>query len=72
MKKRFSYILEISWLIVSLLSLFASIHKTYYLGFKNSYIFYIFTIIALFMYFYRRNLRKTEKEKQKSENNTKA
>ena len=60
MKKHFAYILQILWLVVSILSLFAGIHKTIQLSFKESYLFFIFTLIALLMYFYRRNLRKTE------------
>ncbi len=65
MKKHFSCFLEILWLIVSILSLFAGIHKTYYYNLKDSYIFYIFTLIGLFMYLYRRNLRKNKKDNTK-------
>ncbi|RLD64086.1 MAG: hypothetical protein DRJ01_01900 [Bacteroidetes bacterium] len=65
MKKHFAYILQILWLVVSILSLFAGIHKTIQLSFKESYLFFIFTLIALLMYFYRRNLRKTETNKKK-------
>ena len=65
MKKHFAYILQILWLVVSILSLFSGIHKTIHFGFKQSYLFFIFTLIALFMYFYRKKINKTEKDNSK-------
>ncbi|UCG28916.1 MAG: hypothetical protein JSV24_06020 [Bacteroidales bacterium] len=53
-------ILEITWLVVAILSLLAGTHKTVREGFGESYLFFIIACIAVLMYFLRRYLRKNE------------
>jgi hypothetical protein len=61
-------ILEIIWLIVAMLSIVAGIHKTYVdSGFRESYLFFIITFIAVLMYLFRRKLRKKERGKINSD-----
>jgi len=63
MSKKAAHILEIFWLIIAILSLGAGIHQTYYEGISRSWLFLIITLLALGMYYLRRNLRKkTEDE----------
>ncbi len=52
--------LEIVWLIATLLSFLAGIHKTYFHGLTNSYPFFIIFLLSLLMYINRRNLRKSQ------------
>ena len=58
MNKRVSYILEIFWLVVALLSLIAGIHQTVTMGFRESWLFFIIALVGFLMFFLRRNLRK--------------
>lgn len=61
-------ILETVWLIVAILSVIAGIHKTYVDGgFRESYLFFSISVIAFLMFFFRKNLRKNEREKPKSD-----
>ncbi len=53
------------WFVVALVSLIAAIHKTWMLGFKESYLFFIFAIIAFLMYLFRKNMT-TPGKKSKS------
>ena len=53
-----SRVLEIFWLIVSILTLFIAIQSTLKEGFGESYVFYIMTSLALFLYITRRNMRR--------------
>jgi hypothetical protein len=48
---------------IAILALIAAVHRTIVLGFKESYIFYIFVLIALLMYFVRNYMSKKEKSK---------
>ncbi|MCB8995001.1 MAG: hypothetical protein H6538_05295 [Bacteroidales bacterium] len=57
MKKIAGKILEITWLIVAALALFAGLHKTYFHGFNHSYQFFIIFLLSLLMYYNRRNHR---------------
>jgi len=50
-------ILEIFWLIITILTLVTGIHSSFKHGFKNSYIFFIMTILAFLLYLARRTLR---------------
>ena len=50
-------IIEITWLVVAVLSLFAGMHKTLAKGFTHSYQFFLIVLVALLMYFNRRNNR---------------
>ncbi len=60
MKPKQSKAREILWLVVSAMSLSSAVHKTIYVSLKDSWYFYLFTIIAFAMYLIRRNLRKKE------------
>lgn len=55
-------ILEISWLILAIFSILIAIIETIRVGFANCYHFYIFFIVAIFVYFLRRNHRKNHKK----------
>jgi len=44
------------WIIVAIISLIAAIHKAWQFGFKESYLFFIFAIIAFLMYLFRKNM----------------
>lgn len=61
MKNKLSRALEILWLITAILCLFAAIHQTYYEGFSKSYLFFIFTLVALGMFLLRKQIRKSNK-----------
>jgi len=58
MNKRTNHILEIVWLIVAILSLFAGIHQTFTQGFSESWLFLLIAVIGFLMFSFRRNLRK--------------
>jgi len=61
-------ILETVWFVVAIISVVAGIHKTYIDGsFRESYPFFIITLIAFLMFFFRRSLRKSEKKNNKSD-----
>jgi len=49
---------EILWLAVAGMTIFAGIHKTWNHGFASSWYFYIFTLVALGMFFLRKTMRK--------------
>lgn len=63
MSNIFKKILEYTWLLIAILSLGAGIHKTYKLGFGASFVFFIMTFIAVFMYMFRRNSRISQDNK---------
>ena len=50
-------ILEVFWLIVAVFTLATGIHSTLKHGFRNSYMFFIMTALALLLYLARRALR---------------
>lgn len=62
MRNKLAYSLEILWLITTILCLFAGTHQTYHEGFSKSYIFFIFSLVAFFMYLLRRQIRKSKKD----------
>ncbi len=49
------------WFVVAIISLIAGIHKTWMFGFKESYLFFIFAVIAALMYLLRRNMNNPNK-----------
>ncbi len=51
---------EILWLAVAFMSLITAIHKTINVSFRESWYFYLFTVISLILYIIRRYLRKKE------------
>ena len=59
-KQKQSKAREILWLAVAAMSLATGVHKTIYHSFQESWYFFIFVLIALLMYFIRRNLRINE------------
>lgn len=61
MRNKLYIALEILWIITAILCLFAAIHQTYYEGISKSYVFFIFSIVALIMYYLRRQIRKSNK-----------
>ncbi len=62
MKNNLPKILEIIWLITSLLCLLTAIHQTIYEGITKSYIFFIFAIVAFLMYLIRKHTRKSNQK----------
>jgi len=52
---------EILWFATAILCLIAAIHQTYKEGFSESYILFIFTVMAILMYVLRRYLRINKK-----------
>ncbi len=61
MNNKMVYILEIVWLVLAILSLLAGLFTWYSEGLGESLMLFIITIISIFMYFYRRKLRKSQK-----------
>jgi TM2 domain-containing membrane protein YozV len=59
MNNKILYILEIFWLIIAVLSLFAGIHQTVNeRGIRHSWLFLLIALIGFSMFLLRRNLRK--------------
>lgn len=58
MNKTVSFILEIFWLIVGVLAIATGIHQTLKQGLKESWLFFLISVVGFTMYFMRRNLRK--------------
>ena len=54
---------EVLWIIVSIMSLGAALHKNYYFGFTKSWYFYGFVLLCLLMWFAKREIRK-KREKE--------
>ena len=59
MNKKLVYILEIVWLALAVLSFLAGLFIWYVEEFNESLMLFAITVISLFMYFYRRRLRKS-------------
>jgi hypothetical protein len=59
MNKRAAHFLEYLWLGLGVITLATGIYETLRSGFSDSYLFFIMTVISLFMYSYRRRLRKS-------------
>jgi hypothetical protein len=53
---------EYVWLVLTVLCFAAAIHQTFKLGFSESYVFFIFAVMAFFMYYIRRTLRLAKKD----------
>lgn len=62
MKNSLPKILEIIWLITSLLCLTAAVHQTIYEGISKSYLLFIFALIAFLMFLFRKHTRKTNQK----------
>ena len=61
MSNRFIHILELVWISLAVLSFLAGLYNWYHLGFEESLMFFVITLLSLIMYFYRRNLRRSRK-----------
>ncbi|MGC8802458.1 MAG: hypothetical protein ACP5PS_01605 [Bacteroidales bacterium] len=48
------------WLAIALICLVAGVHQTYSRGIVESYVFFLFTIFALFFFLYHRNRFKND------------
>jgi len=64
MKNKPFRVLEVTWLVLSIMCLFAGFHKTYLFGFKNSYIFFLLAALAFLMYTVRKYMRKNSDKKK--------
>lgn len=53
---------EYVWLSLAVLCFAAAIHQTFKLGFSESYVFFIFAVMAFLMYYIRRTLRLGKKD----------
>jgi hypothetical membrane protein len=53
-----NYILEIFWLITSIILVMIGIYNFFKLGFDAAYMFFIMSFLAVLLYFARRYLRK--------------
>ena len=49
------------WMVIAIMSLVAAVHRTWLSGFKESYLFFVFTGVALLMFFLRNFLSKQDK-----------
>ena len=44
------------WIIIAIMSLLIGIHKTWYHGLSNSYLMFIYAVVASLMYRVRKNI----------------
>ena len=59
-----NFILEIFWLIISILTLVLAVINFVKFGISGSYVFLIMTLLAFLLYLARRGLRKKEANKK--------
>lgn len=52
------------WMAVSIMSLIAAIHRTWISGFNESFLFFIFAIVAFLMFLLRKYMSKQDKNKK--------
>lgn len=52
------------WMVVAIISLIGGIHKTWMYGIKESFLFFIFVLIAILMYLLRKNMDISNKNKK--------
>jgi len=48
------------WMIIAIISLIIGIHKTWDHGLNDSFLFFIFAVIAFLMYLVRKNISKQD------------
>ncbi|HEY9123462.1 MAG TPA: hypothetical protein PK252_10095 [Bacteroidales bacterium] len=53
---------EYVWLSLAIFCIAAAIHQTFKLGFSESYVFFIFAVMAFLIYYIRRTLRLAKKD----------
>lgn len=63
MNSKFTYILEIIWLVVAILSSVLGIYRIIKLGLDQSYMLFIIAAVSLAMYALRRGMRKANQNK---------
>jgi membrane protein implicated in regulation of membrane protease activity len=61
---KLAFILEQIWLALSLFCLGLGVWATVKVGFSTSYVFFVLAVVALLMYFLRRNRRKRLENQQ--------
>jgi len=61
MNRKVLFTLEMVWLAIAVISIAAALYNWYELGFGESIMFFVITLLSLMMYFFRRNLRKSQK-----------
>lgn len=54
--------LEITWLVIAVFALAAGVYTLLKTGLSDSFILFGISVISLFMFFYRRNLRKSREK----------
>lgn len=54
--------LETTWLVIAVFALSAGVYNLLKTGLNESYILFGISLISLFMFFYRRNLRKSREK----------
>jgi hypothetical protein len=54
--------LEITWLVIAVFALAAGVYSLLITGLNDSYILFGISVISLFMFFYRRKLRKAREK----------
>lgn len=52
--------MEVLWVIIAIVSLGVGIHKSINHGIANSWLFFLFVVIALLMWFLRKKMRENE------------
>jgi len=57
MKNKYFQAIEILWLVTTILCIATGIHQTIYESLHKSYPFFIFAVLALLMYLFRRKTR---------------
>jgi len=62
MKNNAGHILEVVWFVLGGFVLFLGVENTIQKGFAESWQFFLLAILALLMYYFRRNKRLSEKK----------
>lgn len=60
MNNKLMHILEIVWMSLAIISFVAGLYNWYDQSLQDSFIFFIITLLAILMYLYRRNLRRSQ------------
>lgn len=61
MNRNVLHLLEIVWISLAVLSFLAGLYNWSRIGFRESLMFFVISLLSLMMYFFRRNLRKSQK-----------
>jgi len=63
MKNKSPHVMEVLWIAIAVICLIPWAHQTYTQGIKESYPFLLFSLVAIFMYLLRRQMRKNNQSK---------